>query len=160
MLKICGRICRKVLSRNSIGATMIEVLMAVVVLGLVVAAVPPVMVLVSNAQVRQNELRIGQNFTRSQFEFIKSQTYNPDLLAPEPYKELPDPPGYVTQTLYFHINPDSGNITSDTTTGVEMIEVLVFGYHLTSEQNLISILDTKSYKVDRSLEISGWEVYR
>jgi type II secretory pathway pseudopilin PulG len=151
------RIGHKTLGPNSRGATLIEVLIAVVVLAFMVAAIPPAMVTVADAQFRQEELNIAQDLTRSQFEYIKAQPYNNATLSSTLYNQVPLPSGYSMQVAYDWIDPSTGNITSSNE-GIQMVTITVFGWRYNSDQNLYYIMKTTDYKVDRSLQISGWGV--
>jgi len=161
MWKPLKRIGRKALCHSGKGATLIEVVIAVVVLGVMVAAIPPVMVMVSNAQFRQNEMKIAENLTQSQFEYIKAQPYTPadewgnGLL---PYLPVARPSGYG---LYINAEPIyPGNLTSSFPDdyGVQRITVTVFGWRVDSNDYTKYILETTDYKIDRWLEISGYYV--
>ena len=52
-----------------------EVVTALIVMGLLVASVPPSMIAIINYQTRQNEKRIAENIARNQIEYIKAQDY-------------------------------------------------------------------------------------
>lgn len=130
---------------------------AVVVLGFLLASVPPAMAMVSNAQFRLYELRIAQDLTRSQFEYIKAQPYNNGTLSSTLYNQVPRPSGYSMQVAYDWIDPSTGNITS-VNKGIQRVTITVFGWRYNPAKDLIHILQTTDYKVDRSLQISGWEV--
>jgi type II secretory pathway pseudopilin PulG len=147
----------RTLCRSGRGATLIEVVIAVVVLGMLVAAVPPVMVMVANAQFRNNELNIAQDVTRSQFEYIKAQDYNNGTLSSTLYDQVPLPSGYSMQVAYDWIDPSTGNITS-VNEGIQRVTITVFGWRYNPANDLFNILKTTDYKVNRSLQISGWEV--
>ena len=83
---------KKKLFRHERGATLTEVVIAIVVLGLVVASVPTAIIAVHNFQARQRELRYAENLARSEFEYIKSQPYIPGNSTlfnrfPSPYED-------------------------------------------------------------------------
>jgi type II secretory pathway pseudopilin PulG len=83
---------RKVATGRSLGATLIEVIIAMVVLGLIVASVVTAIMAVHNFQARQRELRYAENLARSEFEYIKSQPYIPGNSTlfnrfPSPYED-------------------------------------------------------------------------
>jgi len=152
------RLLCKIISGRSRGATLVEVVIAIVVLGLMVATIPPVMVLAFDSQSRQNELRIGQSLTRSQFEYIKSQeyiwgnttdtdetgrhmrvmyaevgrsleSYGIVVLAEPIYINLEDPEDpYIGKRLRYIWYEKFGEEYSGQDWGVQEIEVIVFGY--------------------------------
>jgi len=169
---------------KSRGATLIEVVIAIVVLGFIVAAVAPAMVLISDAQVRQNQVRVAQSLTSSQFEYIKSQYYIPgndsSLFDTETgyrrvkYLEVArDGPlaGYGMQVWAYPIDPQSherlvdvwfsryGTAYDGQDEGVQEIEIKVYGYRY-EYGDADYILKTVDYKVDRSLQIAGYTISR
>jgi len=75
MLKHRGGICRRVLLRSSVGFTLVEVVIAIALLGLVVGGVLTTMTVVFNMQARNDQQRTAEFLTRSEFEYIKSQPY-------------------------------------------------------------------------------------
>jgi len=66
---------RKLASGRSRGATLIEVVIAIVVLGFVVASIPTAMIVVHKMQAQQDERRVAEYLTRSELEYIKNQPY-------------------------------------------------------------------------------------
>jgi len=63
------------LLRNKRGFTLTEVVIAIAVLGFVVASIPTALIVVSKMQARQDERRVAEYLTRSQLEYVKSQPY-------------------------------------------------------------------------------------
>ncbi len=159
MSKRIGLIGRRAFRSSSSGTTLLEVVIAVVVLGFMLAAIPPAMIMISNAQFRQNELRIAENLTRSQFEYIKAQPYNNGTLSSTLYNQVSRPSGYSMQVAYDWIDPSTGDITT-INEGIQKVTITVFGWRIAPNNDLKYILRTTDYKVDRSLQISGYEVYR
>ena len=158
MLKRLKRRGGNALCRKGRGDTLIEVLLAVVVLGFLVVAVPPAMVAVVNAQFQQSQLNLAQNLSQSQFEYIKAQPYNPYPWSSfPPYNQVQPPSGYSMQVAYNLIDPSTGNITS-VDKGVQMVTITVFGWQGNAQGDLRYILVTTDYKVNRSLQISGYGV--
>ena len=72
--------------RNTRGATFIEVLIAVVVLALILASIPPVLLLITHSQYSWNEQRTAESISRNQVEYIKVAPYSDDY-NPVPYPE-------------------------------------------------------------------------
>jgi prepilin-type N-terminal cleavage/methylation domain-containing protein len=165
MWKSLKQIGRKVLNRNGRGATLIEVLIALTILGFMVGYGPPVMAAVVNTQFRVNELNIAQDLTRSQFEYIKAQHYNGNLsLGSELYQKVPRPSGYEMNVVYDSIDPTTGTVPPTppdgirVDTGIERVKITVYGWRYDPNQNLYMIMQTTNYKVSSSLQISGYEV--
>lgn len=174
------RFLSRIFGGGSSGATLIEMVIAVVVLGLMSASIPPVMVLMADSGFRQNELRIAQDLTRSQFEYIKAQDYrwgNETEIDPgsgchkRVVYDLLDMSGplgsYGIRVLAWPIDPvthvrfcdiSQEDCCNGRDEGVQEVEITVFGWRLDPEGDVKYILMTTNYKVDRSLEIQGYEV--
>jgi len=75
MWKLGKRIWCNSLHRSSKGATLVEVVIAIVVLGLITASVPPVLIMLNNSQFRWNEQAVAESLVRTQFEHIKGCSY-------------------------------------------------------------------------------------
>ena len=160
----------RILRAHSIGASMIDVVIGTVVLGLMVASIPPVMVIISNQQFRHNEERVAENMTRSQFEFIKSQDYkwgnDYDLYDPDTghwkqvkYSQIEPPSNYGVKVQVFPIDPETGQeLAPGQDEGVQKIEVTIFGYRYYEEEEANWLLQTIEYKVARTIDIEGYEV--
>jgi type II secretory pathway pseudopilin PulG len=76
MWKHGKRICCNSLHRSSRGAALIEVVIAIVVLGLIMSSVPPVLILLNNSQFKWNEQTVSESLIRTQIEYIKGMDYN------------------------------------------------------------------------------------
>jgi len=170
------RFHKKVLAGKSRGATLVEAVIAIIVLGFIVMSIPPVMVLAIESQSRQNELRIGQSLTSSQFEFIKAQGYK---WGNEPGNEyvrydrvVPPLEGYDMSVWARPIDPDTHEyLPGGQDEGVQEIKVIVYSYRYAPPcdpsldptcnlegEDVREILTSTDYKVERSLEISGYEI--
>jgi type II secretory pathway pseudopilin PulG len=113
MLRRVIKLRARKLTKHQLGASLIEVVIAIVVLGLVVASVPVAIMAVHNFQARQRELRYAENLARSEFEYIKSQPYIPAILGnttefePNPlFNRFPSP--YLDQTVMKAEEPQLG----------------------------------------------------
>jgi type II secretory pathway pseudopilin PulG len=147
---------------KSRGATLIEVTIAVVVLGLLLASIPAAIVVSINTQHRQYETRVAESLSRSQFEYIKAQDYTPwdkvcGWCATMPYgKPLPSVENYIVQYESVPISLAGEELGGgDEDSGVQKIVVNVFRDTPTGTK---PILETTNYKVDSSLWISGYEI--
>ena len=166
MLKRIGRCLRSNLIRSSSGATFVEVVIAIVVLGLIAASIAPVMVVVVNAEFRRNELKIGEIMTRNQFEYVKSQDYiwgnTTYTYLPHYGEAAPVTESYFTKTkavpVYWDGDSyeplDSGELGYVDDLGIQEITVTVFGFRVYQNQtdDLKPLLETKDYKVARELQ--------
>ena len=170
MLMRCKQVSRKVLRGYSGGATLVEVVIAVLVLAILVGSVPAAMIAVSNAHFRANQIRIAENLTRSEFEYIKSQNYilgnvtYPLVGGPEGYQLIPvDDAGFGFTVDAWPIYPGNGTavkkvVTGDETNpgptlyeydfGIQLITVAVYGLGQRSEQSKTLLVST-DYKVAR-----------
>jgi type II secretory pathway pseudopilin PulG len=169
-LKRIGWLRRRKIFRHERGATLIEVVIAIVVLGLVVASVPTAIMAVHNFQSRQRELRYAENLARSEFEYIKSQPYIPAYIPgngtepgkvtepffPSPYldqtvmqAEEPSLGGtyYVRNEVYL-VNP--GNLTTsqdpEDESGIQEIVIRIWGVRGTG---YVPIYELSNYKTMR-----------
>jgi len=93
MLRRIKEFTGKLLLGRSRGVALIEVTIAVVVLGLITASVPPIFVLIAKADFRQNEQRVSEYLVRNQMEYVKSADYIAgNVTNPEPdYGTVPVP---------------------------------------------------------------------
>ena len=143
------RILHRTISGRSGGFTLIEVTVAIVVLSLVVATIPPLMVMVIKSEFRQNEHRIAESMTRSQMEFIKSQSYTEaGNCTAEPYDTIPPPNDtYEIKTIACPVQVDTSTgavslLPDGPDGGIQEITVEI--WHADR-----LVLETKGLKVDR-----------
>jgi len=141
---------RRLIAVRASGATLVEVTIAVVVLGLLTAAVPPVMMMMTRSEFTRNEHRVAEYITRSQMELVKSRPYiAANATAPEPnYGTIPVP--NTTYEIDLDIQPV--RVDEDTRAheplpdgedeGIQEVTVTV--YHA---ERLV--LATRGYEVDR-----------
>ncbi len=150
MLKCIGRICPKNLFRGTKGVALVEVVIAVVVLGLITASVPPVMVLITNAEFRRNEQKVGESLTRNQIEYIKSASYiagndtNPEpeyALVPVP-NETYDIEVMAVPITIDPVTREHTELPEGEDEGIQEITVRV--YHVDK-----LVVETRNYKVER-----------
>jgi type II secretory pathway pseudopilin PulG len=150
MWKLGKRICCNSLHRSSRGAALIEVVIAIVVLGLITSSVPPVLILLNDQQFKWNEQTVAESLVRTQFEYIKGSPYiYGNATVPNPvYTTVPVPSdGYRIDVIVQPIQIDSGTrvhslLPSGQDKGIQEITVEV--YHLDK-----LVLSVKNYKVDR-----------
>ncbi len=126
--------------------------MAVVVLGLITASIPPVMVLITNAEFRRNEQKVGESLTRNQIEYIKSGSYIAgNDTNPEPEYALVPVPNetYEIEVVArpVHVDPDQPDhphsyLAPGEDEGIQEITVRV--YHVDK-----LVVETRNYKVER-----------
>ena len=164
MLKHVRWLRRRRLFRQERGATLVEVVIAIVVLGLIVASVPTAIIEVNNFQSRQRELRIAENLARTEFEYIKSQPYIPGplmLTFPSPYlgqtkmqaEEFRLGGTYFVKNEVYFVNPDtleSFLATPESVgneSGIQKIVVKVWGVR-GSENNYQPLYETIDYKTN------------
>jgi hypothetical protein len=144
--RYCRRHLVRAVHRGALGATLIEVTIAVVVLALLVASVPPVLLAIAKAQYSWSEQRTAESLARNTVEFVKATPYiygNETKWCPD-Y----DPPDYVpSETWDIKIVAQPVNIdTHEPIYGDDegMQEVTVTIQHVDED-----ILETTTYKVDR-----------
>ena len=159
MCKLVKRIRYNSIQHSSRGATLVEVVIAVVVLGLITSSVPPVLIMLNNQQFRWNEQTVAESLVRSQIEYIKGCPYiYGNATVPNPvYKTVLDTDGNMTalvpdedyriNVIAQPIHIDSGTqvhspLPSGQDEGIQEITVQV--YHVNK-----LVLSVKAYKVDR-----------
>ena len=144
MLKRIKRICRKALFSNSSGATLVEVVIAVVVLALITVSVAPVLLLITKSNFSWSEQRIAESLTRNQMEYIKVASYIPGNGTLPQYAEVPTPDdSYDIDIFAQPVDPiDKSPLPEGQDEGVQEITVTI--KHVDRD-----VLVTKSYKVDR-----------
>ena len=140
------------------GATLTEVVIAIVVIGFVVASVPAAMMAIHNAQFRQDELRIAESLTRNQFEYIKSQDYiwgNTTHTYPPVYDEVNPPLGSyfmdvmaypIDPVTYARLDPAGKGYVDDG--GLQEIVITVYGFRTRATQSgeYLPVIETKNYR--------------
>jgi type II secretory pathway pseudopilin PulG len=102
MWKVVKRIWCNSLHRSSRGATLVEAVIAIVVLGLITSSVPPVLIMLNNQQYRWNEQTVAESLVRTQIEYIKGCPYiYGNATVPNPvYPTVPVPSdGYVINVI-------------------------------------------------------------
>ena len=167
MWKVVKRIWCNSLHRNSRGSTLVEVVIAVVILGLITSSVPPVLIMLNNQQFKWNEQTIAESLVRTQIEYIKGSPYiYGNTTVPNPvYATVPVPSdGYrinvtarpIIITPILAPTPTPGpnpaptpvhqyvDFTQVGASDVGIQEITVQVYHLDK-----LVLSVKAYKVDR-----------
>ena len=99
MWKDAKQIFRKSIRRSSRGATLVEVVIAIVVLSLITASVPPVLIMLNHYQFKWNEQTVAESLVRTQFEYIKSCLYvhgNEMMTSADYYKSVLKADGNMT----------------------------------------------------------------
>jgi len=165
MWKHGKRICCNSLHRSSKGATLIEVVIAIVVLGLITSSVPPVLILLNDQQFKWNEQTVAESLVRTQIEYIKGSPYiYGNAAVPNPvYTTVPVPSdGYridvIARPVLILPAPTPSPMPSPAPTPIHQYvdfiqpgakdlglqEITVEVYHLDK-----LVLSVKSYKVDR-----------
>ncbi|UCG82711.1 MAG: hypothetical protein JSW38_11080 [Dehalococcoidia bacterium] len=148
MLKNIRRKWLKELVKSTSGIALTEVTVAVIVLALILAVVPPVLALVLHSQYSWTEQRVAESLTRNQIEYIKSAAY---ISGNDTYPELP---GYTrvpkpddTYTIDITakpIHPVTKDYLSDIRNDQGVQEITIQIYH-----GDVMVLRTVNYKIDR-----------
>ena len=167
MWKLVKRIWCNSIHRSSRGTTLVEVVIAVVVLGLITASVPPVLMMLNNQQYKWNEQTTAESLARTQIEYIKGSPYiYGNETVPNPvYATVPVPSdGYVINVIARPMiitplpapTPTPGpspaptpvhqyvDFGQDGASDVGIQEITVTVYHVNK-----LVLSIKAYKVDR-----------
>jgi len=162
MLKRGRRFFHKTICRSSSGATLVEVTIAIIVLALITASVPPVLLALNKAEFKWTERTIAESLIRTQVEFIKGYTYIPgNETVPNPsYPVVPVPDdSYEIAIEVVPVRvipvptpvptpaPTPGHVPVNFALGEEdegIQEITVSIYHVDK-----LVMETKNYKVDR-----------
>jgi len=156
MSKRTRQVWRKALLKNSSGATLVEVVIAVVVLALITASIPPVLVLITHSQFSWTEQRVAESLTRNVVEYVKVAEYIPgngtqplpEYIDEEQEGKLVPDETYDIDVGAQPIDPeDPERAPLDPALGVYdkgVQEITVSIYHVDR-----LVLQTKNYKVDR-----------
>jgi hypothetical protein len=155
-----GRRCLRALSGRLPGVALTEVVIAVVVLALIVASIPPVLVLLTKFQYAWSEQRIAESITRNHLEYAKVEPYvagnltvpNPDYLGANATQEIPPMPNdnweVQLAAVPIHVDPDTGERRPVDFAGAEqdegIQEITVTVTHVDRQ-----VLQGVAYKVDR-----------
>jgi prepilin-type N-terminal cleavage/methylation domain-containing protein len=164
LMRCYKKISRRAFHRASGGFTLIEVAITLIVLAFLAGSVPAAMLAVSNAHFRANEMRLAENLTRNEFEYIKSQEYKPgNVTYPVQYNLVNvDTAGFGFHVDAWPIDPETsekvgistvGEITLyDHDYGIQLITVSVYGFRQRpGESGVKPLLVSTDYKVDRRL---------
>jgi len=138
------------LSAGQEGQGLIEVLIAVAILGIVAVAFLSALATASSALIVADERTIAESLARSELEYIKNSAYdntnNPPQYSPDPAIDIPD--GYNINIEAVRLDPEDDGTEDDD--GIQKITVEVYrqdGPTPSPEDKLI--LSTADYKVNR-----------
>ena len=140
------------LLRNKKGFTLTEVVIAIMVLGLVVASVPLAVMAIYNAQFKQNEQRIAENIARYEFEYIKSKVYIPGnstaFRIPSPYLDPLIIAGYYAANYVYFVDPETHVSSTNPVDESGIQEIVIWVYGIRGE-DYAPLYKTSNYKVLR-----------
>lgn len=154
MLRIVRLIRRKTFHGSSRGATLVEVLIAIAILGLITSAIMPVLLMLNKAEFKWTEQTVAESLIRTQVEYIKGCSYidrDGNLTDPwSPYATVPPPdPSYEIEVVAQPIHIDTSTNPSGHTylslgddEGIQEIQINI--YHVDR-----LVVSAKNYKVDR-----------
>ena len=155
MWKVVRAACRKAPGGSEAGSTFVEVLVAVVILGLIAASVPPAIIFSTKSTFNQKERTIAEYLTRNQVEFIKSSAYVSGEVGPwdgdryPDYSEVPVPDdtyAVIVRARPIDIDETTGNHIGYLGPGFDegIQEITVEVRHVGEE-----VLTTRFFAVDR-----------
>jgi prepilin-type N-terminal cleavage/methylation domain-containing protein len=75
MLKCMARVCPFIFLRSRKGSTLLEVLIAIAVLGLIAASILPVFIMLNKAEFKWTQQTVAESLIRTQVEYIKGCPY-------------------------------------------------------------------------------------
>ena len=150
MLKRVARVCPFILLRSRKGSTLLEVLIAVAVLGLITASIFPVFIMLNKAEFKWTQQTVSESLIRTQVEYLKGCPYiygNATAPVP-PYATVPSPdPSYEIDVIAQPIHIDTStkehtDLPSGEDEGIQEIQVNI--YHVDK-----LVISSTNYKVDR-----------
>ena len=122
--------------RNEEGFSLIEILLAIALVGILGAAIPSALSGANLTTMRCNQRTMAESLARNQMDYIQNQPYDSENITPF-YNVLPDLPPYNIETTVTRMDPRSNGILSDD--GLQQIIVEV--KHGT--QTLFTLIDFK-----------------
>ena len=157
MVDYSKRILGRVVHENSRGSTFVEILVAITILGLIVAAVPPAIIFSTKAVFAQQEKTVCEMLARTQVDYIKycpydiaNQTHEPDYTWAE--MDGPDET-YDVEITAWAIDPSAPLIKdeyqradatgSDYDLGIQQVNIDI--WHVDK-----LVLSTRCFKVSQS----------
>jgi prepilin-type N-terminal cleavage/methylation domain-containing protein len=165
LMRCCKKISRRAFHRASGGFTLVEVAIAIIVLAFLAGSVPAAMLAVSNAHFRANEMRLAENLTRNEFEYIKSQNYVPGnqtypLVGVGGYQIITPDTAFALTVDVWPIYPGNGTevqkglngegrVVYDNDYGIQLITVSVYGFGRRIGESVKPLLVSTDYKVNR-----------
>jgi len=113
----------KALRGSSRGATLVEVLVAIALMGTIAIAILSALSTASLALFTADKRATADSLARSQMEFVKNQDYD-DINIPPQYTKLPEiPDGYDIDIEAVRLDPDDDGTDDDD--GIQMITLVI-----------------------------------
>lgn len=132
---------RKAFQGSSRGFTLIEVVVAIALLGGIALTLVSALSTVSLALITTDKLTTAESLTRSQLEFVKNQSYD-DINNPPQYTTLPEiPNGYAIVITAERLDPNSDGTGNDD--GIQKITIAV----KYNDEEVITVEDYKRQPV-------------
>ena len=142
----------RLFGHNSKGFSIIEVLVALALLGIIAVAFLGGLATASKAMIIADERATAESLARSQMEDVKSQDYD-KTNDPPVYQPLLDiPPGYYIEIRAVRLDPEGDGTWNDELgipddDGIQ--EIIVTVKHGTEAETAKEVLTLEDYKVDR-----------
>ena len=116
---------RKAFQGRSRGFTLIEVVIAIALMGTIAIAVLSALSTASLALITADKRATAESLARSQMEYVKNSPYDDVLESGHPqYPTItPLPPGYTVVTTAVRLNPEGDSLNDDD--GIQQITVTV-----------------------------------
>ena len=126
----CQNLRKPGILRNEQGFTLIEVVIAVVLLGLITAALANGLITASKVLLHNDSWQTAKNLAETQIEYIKNQpfaqAYDTSYHAGPPATGIQLPAGYAASNIV-HMGTESTYFSPVRDNGIEMIIVTVTG---------------------------------
>lgn len=162
------RFLSRIFGGSSKGATLIEVVIAIVVLAFLTAAVFPALLVLADAESKWNEQTIAESMARTTLEIVKARSYIAgNDTAPYPvYIEEEEVQNLIPNGTYdievaarpVYVDPDSQPpqhyyLDPGEDEGIQEVTVDIYHYvgrhYIDQEDRYRPVITVKNYKVDR-----------
>lgn len=138
--------------RNERGFSLIEVLIALALLGIIAVAFLGGLFTASKAILIADERTTAESLARSQMEYVKNRDY--EYGASPSYEQvdveaLPTHPGYFISVDAPPINPDTGEVLTNPGDDVGIQKIIITVKQGTEAGTAEEVITLEGYKVDR-----------
>ena len=158
------RFLSKIFGGGSRGATLIEVVIAIVLLAFLTASVPPVLLVLADAEFKWSEQTIAESMARTTLEIVKGRSYIAGNVTTPIYLEEDEVQSLIPNGTYdievtarpIHVDLESQQhsyLGPGEDEGIQEVTVDIYHYagihYIAQEDRYRPVISVKNYKVDR-----------